>query len=78
MAPGGSHEVMFKGELKISIPNPHRGDICRNLLSIILHEAGIFKRHWGTPLAEPRSEIGGARLQCRADYLSFRGAGSAD
>ena len=31
--PGGAHQVMWKGELKVSIPNPHRGDIGKNLLA---------------------------------------------
>ena len=44
--PGGAHEVMWKGELKISIPNPHRGDIGRNLLAILLREAGISRQQW--------------------------------
>ena len=43
---GGAHEVMWKGQLKISIPNPHRGDIGRNLLRIILREAGISRDEW--------------------------------
>ena len=45
-AAGGTHEVMWKGTLKVSIPNPHRGDIGRNLLAIILREAGISKEQW--------------------------------
>jgi predicted RNA binding protein YcfA (HicA-like mRNA interferase family) len=45
-ASGGSHQVMWKGELKISIPNPHRGDIGKNLLALILREAGISRQQW--------------------------------
>jgi predicted RNA binding protein YcfA (HicA-like mRNA interferase family) len=45
-APAGAHEIMWKGALKLSIPNPHRGDIGRNLLSIILKEAGISRSQW--------------------------------
>ena len=44
--PGGAHEVMWKGALKVSIPNPHRGDIGRNLVAIILKEAGISRQEW--------------------------------
>ena len=44
--PGGTHEVMSKGELKVSVPNPHRGDIGKNLLAIILREAGISRAQW--------------------------------
>jgi predicted RNA binding protein YcfA (HicA-like mRNA interferase family) len=43
---GGSHEVMWRGELKISIPNPHRGDIGKNLLAILLREADISRSQW--------------------------------
>jgi hypothetical protein len=35
-----------ESELKISIPSPHRGDIGRNLLAVILREAGISKQEW--------------------------------
>ena len=43
---GGTHEVMSKGSLKVSVPNPHRSDIGKNLLAIILREAGISRREW--------------------------------
>jgi predicted RNA binding protein YcfA (HicA-like mRNA interferase family) len=43
---GGAHELMSKGELKVSIPNPHRGDIGRNLLAMILRQAGISRSEW--------------------------------
>jgi len=37
---------MWKGELKISIPNPPRGEIGRNLLAAILREAEISRHQW--------------------------------
>jgi hypothetical protein len=37
---------MWKGQLKVSIPNPHRREIGRNLLAIILREAGISRDEW--------------------------------
>jgi hypothetical protein len=37
---------MLKEKLNLSIPNPHRGLIGRNLLAIILREAGITKEAW--------------------------------
>jgi len=43
---GGRHENMWKGSLKVSIPNPHGADIGRNLLAIILREAGISREEW--------------------------------
>ena len=37
---------MIRGDVSISIPNPHGGDIGRNLLAVILREAGITKEEW--------------------------------
>ena len=44
--PGGRHEAMRRGDITVRIPNPHRGDIGRNLLSEILKEAGISRQEW--------------------------------
>lgn len=43
---GGRHEFMQKGDLVLTVPNPHRGDITIGLLSIILRQAGIPKGEW--------------------------------
>jgi len=43
---GGRHLFMVKDKLKIHIPNPHRGDISRHLLSEILRQAGISSKDW--------------------------------
>ncbi|MBU1159964.1 type II toxin-antitoxin system HicA family toxin [Patescibacteria group bacterium] len=43
---GGRHLFMVKGNLKIRIPNPHRGDISRHLISEILRQAGISSEDW--------------------------------
>jgi len=43
---GADHQYMVCGETRITIPNPHRGDIGRNLLSQILKQAGISRREW--------------------------------
>jgi len=43
---GGRHGFMKKGELKIRIPNPHRGNIGAGLLAEILRQAGISKAEW--------------------------------
>jgi hypothetical protein len=40
------HQVMVRGEVSVPIPNPHGGDIGRNLLAVILREAGISRREW--------------------------------
>ena len=37
---------MWKGNLKLSIPNPHRVDIGKNLLALLLREAGIPRDEW--------------------------------
>ena len=44
---GGRHFFMIKGEFKIRIPNPHRGDVSKHLLAEILHQAGISFDEWG-------------------------------
>lgn len=43
---GGRHLFMIKGNLKIHIPNPHKGDISRYLIIEILKQAGISPKNW--------------------------------
>ena len=44
---GGRHQFMVKGELKIRIPNPHKGsDISDALFNEILRQANIEKEDW--------------------------------
>lgn len=43
---GGRHQHMDNGQVKVSIPNPHRGDISRALLREILRKAGISMEDW--------------------------------
>ena len=43
---GGKHQFMIKGDLVLRIPNPHRGDIGKDLLSRILKQAGIDRETW--------------------------------
>jgi len=43
---GGKHEFMLKGDVVLTIPNPHRGDIPVGLLKIILRQAGIPRKAW--------------------------------
>ena len=43
---GGKHQFMIKGDITIAIPNPHQGDIGRELLSRILRQAGISRANW--------------------------------
>lgn len=43
---GGKHQFMVRGELVLTIPNPHGGDIGAPLLARILRQAGIPRREW--------------------------------
>ncbi len=43
---GGRHPFMMKGDLTITVPNPHRQDIGRELLARILRQAEISKEEW--------------------------------
>jgi predicted RNA binding protein YcfA (HicA-like mRNA interferase family) len=43
---GGNHEYMQKDRLKARIPNPHKSDIGKGLLTEILKQAGIEKSVW--------------------------------
>jgi len=40
------HEFMIRGDVSVPIPNPHRGDLGKNLLAIILREARISREEW--------------------------------
>jgi hypothetical protein len=44
--PGGSHEYMHKGMLRVRLPNPHRHDSSKKLLAQILREAEISREEW--------------------------------
>ena len=43
---GGKHAFMVRGELALTLPNPHQGDIGRELLARILRQAGLSRREW--------------------------------
>jgi hypothetical protein len=43
---GGRHQFMAKNEVTVFIPNPHEGDIGRNLLGRLLLQAGIDRADW--------------------------------
>ena len=42
----GRHLFMAKGSLKVRIPNSHKGDISKHLVSEILRQAGILIKDW--------------------------------
>ena len=44
--PGGKHQYMVKEELKLTIPNPHKGDISRGLVAKILCQANMNIDEW--------------------------------
>lgn len=43
---GGKHPYMIKGDLVLTIPNPHRKEIGVDLLSRILKQANITRDEW--------------------------------
>jgi predicted RNA binding protein YcfA (HicA-like mRNA interferase family) len=43
---GSKHQYMIKDEITVRIPNPHKSDIGKGLLSEILRQAEIEKDEW--------------------------------
>ena len=43
---GGRHQYMIRQGFRLAIPNPHQGDISRDLLKRILRVAGISREEW--------------------------------
>jgi predicted RNA binding protein YcfA (HicA-like mRNA interferase family) len=43
---GGKHPFMIKGDLTLTIPNPHQKDIGREFLNRILRQARISREEW--------------------------------
>lgn len=43
---GGKHQFMIKGNITLTIPNPHKGDVGRELLARILRQARISRKEW--------------------------------
>ena len=43
---GGKHQFMVRDDLRLVIPNPHSGEIGRDLLARILRQAGISREEW--------------------------------
>jgi predicted RNA binding protein YcfA (HicA-like mRNA interferase family) len=42
----GKHQGMYKGDRRLTLPNPHRADLSKNLLAKLLREAGISREEW--------------------------------
>jgi len=43
---GGRHEFLLRGDRRLVVPNPHRGDISVDLLQHLLDEAGVTRQEW--------------------------------
>ena len=43
---GGKHQFMIEGETTLRIPNPHTGDIGKELLTRILKQGKIDRETW--------------------------------
>ncbi|MFL5731760.1 MAG: type II toxin-antitoxin system HicA family toxin [Chloroflexia bacterium] len=43
---GHRHQFMLRGVTRIRVPNPHPGDISRELLARILRQAQIDRADW--------------------------------
>ena len=43
---GGKHQYMVREKVRLVLPNPHRGDIGRELLNKILAQAGVSRTAW--------------------------------
>jgi len=43
---GGKHQFMTKDDVTLHVPNPHQGDIGKELLARVLRQAGIEKDAW--------------------------------
>jgi hypothetical protein len=44
--PGGKHEYLVRGQRKVYVPNPHRGDISKQMLARIPREAEVSREDW--------------------------------
>lgn len=44
--PGGKHEFMIRGAMKLPVPNPHGGVLSVGIISEILRETGINRAEW--------------------------------
>ena len=43
---GTRHQFMLRDDVTVWLPNPHEGDIGRDLLARILRQAGIARDEW--------------------------------
>jgi hypothetical protein len=43
---GGRHEFVVRDKYQVRLPNPHTGDISKDLMVRLLKEAGITREEW--------------------------------
>jgi len=43
---GGRHQFMLRGDRRLILPNPHRGDISADLLIRLLRQSGVTREEW--------------------------------
>ena len=43
---GGRHEFLLRGDHRLILPNPHRGDISVDLLKRLLDEGDVTREEW--------------------------------
>ena len=43
---GGKHLYMVKGEVRLTVPNPHAKEICVDLLKRLLRQPDISREEW--------------------------------
>jgi predicted RNA binding protein YcfA (HicA-like mRNA interferase family) len=43
---GGKHPYMVRGDVVVTLPNPHRREIGVDLLQRILRRAGLTREEW--------------------------------
>jgi len=43
---GRRHQFMIRGQRRLWIPNPHSGNIGRELLARLIRQAGISRNEW--------------------------------
>ena len=43
---GGRHEFLLRGDMRLILPNPHRGEISVDLLTRLLRQARITREAW--------------------------------
>ncbi len=43
---GGRHQFMLRGDRRLILPNPHRGEISVDLLARLLRQSGVSREEW--------------------------------